>query len=410
MKIRQITDNKKLYMDLLLLADPQENMIDAYLDQGEMFLLEENGEAKTVAVVMLYKNRKCELKNIATVETQQGKGYGKYMIHFLCEHYSSLCDMMYVGTGNTKKNIGFYEKCGFENSHIVIDYFVKNYREPIYDEGVRLTDMIYLKKRLESEVDVKKVVDLALEAGRILLKNGAEIFRVEETITRICHRFHVEHIDVFMLSHGIFVSAENGMEETYTKVKPIPLSASHLGIVAEVNALSREIEAGHMGIDEASEKLKEIDKMPSKNGYFQIVAAGIASGTFGYMLGATESESMMAFFIGCILYVWVLFSKKHGLSKMLVNIAGGVIITTLAICFRHLAHMEELRIDGMIIGGIMPLVPGLAFVNAIRDIADSDFLSGTVRMIDAILVFVYIAIGVGVTLSIYNNMIGGLLP
>ena len=95
---------------------------------------------------------------------------------------------------------------------------------------------------------------------------------------------------------------------------------------------------------------------------------------------------------------------------MLVSIAGGVIITTLAICFRHLAHMEELRIDGMIIGGIMPLVPGLAFVNAIRDIADSDFLSGTVRMIDAILVFVYIAIGVGVTLSIYNNMIGGLLP
>ena len=63
----------------------------------------------------------------------------------------------------------------------------------------------------------------------------------------------------------------------------------------------------------------------------------------------------------------------------------------------------------MIIGALMPLVPGLAFVNAIRDIADSDFLSGTVRMIDAILVFVYIAIGVGVTLSIYNNMFGGLL-
>lgn len=65
--------------------------------------------------------------------------------------------------------------------------------------------------------------------------------------------------------------------------------------------------------------------------------------------------------------------------------------------------------EGMIIGSIMPLVPGVAFVNAIRDIADSDFLSGTVRMIDAILVFVYIAIGVGFTLSVYNNMIGGLV-
>ena len=57
----------------------------------------------------------------------------------------------------------------------------------------------------------------------------------------------------------------------------------------------------------------------------------------------------------------------------------------------------------------MPLVPGLAFVNAIRDIADSDFLSGTVRMIDALMVFVCISVGVGITLSFYNNMIGGLL-
>ena len=67
------------------------------------------------------------------------------------------------------------------------------------------------------------------------------------------------------------------------------------------------------------------------------------------------------------------------------------------------------KLDGMIIGSIMPLVPGLAFVNAIRDIADSDFLSGTVRMIDALLVFVYIAVGVGVTLSAYNTMGGGLM-
>ena len=100
------------------------------------------------------------------------------------------------------------------------------------------------------------------------------------------------------------------------------------------------------------------------------------------------------------------------MSKIIVNLVGGIIITTLAICMKHIFYIvfaETIRFDGMIIGALMPLVPGLAFVNAIRDIADSDFLSGTVRMIDAILVFVYIAIGVGVTLSIYNNMFGGLL-
>ncbi len=94
---------------------------------------------------------------------------------------------------------------------------------------------------------------------------------------------------------------------------------------------------------------------------------------------------------------------------MLVNILGGVLITALALAAFHMPFPVPVKIDGMIISGIMPLIPGLAFVNAIRDIADSDFLSGTVRMIDALLVFVYIAVGVGFTLSVYNNMGGGLM-
>ena len=138
-------------------------------------------------------------------------------------------------------------------------------------------------------------------------------------------------------------------------------------------------------------------------------AAGAASGCYGYILGASALESMVAFFIGCILYVWVLTAKKQHISKMIVNIVGGVIITALALAAYHLPLPGGVKLDGMIIGSIMPLVPGLAFVNAIRDIADSDFLSGTVRMIDALLVFVYIAVGVGVTLSAYNTMGGGLM-
>lgn len=408
MNVQRITEDKRKYMDMLLIADPKEDMIEKYLDKGDMFVLSDEGVVRTVCVVVLLNNRKCELKNIATNEKDQGKGYGKYMIHYICEHYSNRCDIMYVGTGNCAKTIGFYEKCGFVNSHIVADFFTDNYEEPIYEDGIRLIDMVYLKKELDSEIDVKKVLDLALEAGRILLKNGAEIFRVEETITRICNRFHIEHVDIFTLSHAIFVSVENGTEEAFTKVKNVPLSAPHLGIVAEVNELSREISAGHVSVDEAVRALKEIDKMPPKRGYFQILAAGGGSGFFGFLLGATALESMIAFCIGCVLYVWVLIGKKHNISKMIINIVGGVLITALSISARCIPFGEAVRMEGMIIGSIMPLIPGVAFVNAIRDIADSDFLSGTVRMIDALLVFVYIAIGVGFTLSVYNNMIGGL--
>ncbi len=84
-------------------------------------------------------------------------------------------------------------------------------------------------------------------------------------------------------------------------------------------------------------------------------------------------------------------------------------MTALAILVLHMHGSGGLRLEGMITGSIMPLIPGVAFVNAIRDIADSDFLSGTVRMIDALLVFVYIAIGVGSTLAFYNSLIGGLV-
>lgn len=408
MNIQQVTENKRTYMDILLLADPQEDMIERYLDQSDLFVLSEEGVIKTVCAVQMLKDRRCEIKNIATVEEEQGKGYGRNMIHYVCEHYSDRCDMMYVGTGNSRKTLEFYEKCGFVNSHILAGFFTDNYAEPIYEDGVQLVDMVYLKKKLESEIDVKKVVNLALEAGRILLKNGGEIFRVEETITRICNRFHVDQVDTFMLSHGIFVSVQNKEEEFYTRVKHVPLSGTHLGIVTEVNALSREISAGKVSIDAAMERLREIDRIPPKRAYFQVLGAGTGSGCFGYLLGATIKESMVAFCIGCLLYIWILAAKRHNMSKIIINIAGGVIITALAAAVKHLPVMGYLRMEGMIIGSIMPLVPGMAFVNAIREIADSDFLSGTVRMIDPLLVFVYIAIGVGVTLSIYNNLFGGL--
>ena len=110
MEIEQITDRKREYMDMLLLADPQEDMIMKYLDQGDLFVLYDQGQAVTAAVVVLLNHRKCELKNIATMPEVQRKGYGRYMIHFLCEHYSNRCDLMYVGTGDSVAKLGFYRE------------------------------------------------------------------------------------------------------------------------------------------------------------------------------------------------------------------------------------------------------------------------------------------------------------
>lgn len=107
--------------------------------------------------------------------------------------------------------------------------------------------------------------------------------------------------------------------------------------------------------------------------------------------------------------MWLFLAQKMGISKIIKNIVGGVIITAVALIAQKMSILNDLHLSGMISGAIMPLVPGVAFTNAIRDIADSDFLSGTVRMIDAILVFVYIAIGVGTTLTLYEVLLGGVV-
>ena len=258
----------------------------------------------------------------------------------------------------------------------------------------------------ETFSELKRVTDVATEAGRILLKNGAEIFRVEETMSRICKSFGVEVVDVFTLSHALFVSTEkDGI--SYTRVRAVPLAGAHLGAVAEVNNLSRGIVEGRVGLEQAKETLSEIDKMRPVKDIYQIIGAGTTSISFGALLGSGLAECICAFVIGCLVWCWVLAAQKMHVTKMIINLFGGMILTALSILAMAIIPVP-MKIDGMIIGAIMPLIPGITCVNAIRDIADGDFLCGTVRMLDALFVFVYIAAGVGVVLGICNGVSGGM--
>lgn len=138
--IEEIISNKKYFLELLLLADEQEDMIDRYLDRGRMFKLCDNG-VKCVAVVIELNNHECELKNIATYPQEQGKGYGQAMIAFLLDKFLEKYKTMYVGTGDVPKAIRFYEKCGFRKSHTIKYFFQDNYAAPMIEDGFQLCDM-----------------------------------------------------------------------------------------------------------------------------------------------------------------------------------------------------------------------------------------------------------------------------
>ena len=149
MNIELIKDDKKRFLGLLLLADEQESMIDRYLKRGELFALYD-GDLKSVCVVTDEGGGTFEIKNLATYERYQRRGYGRALVDYVFEHYKGKCTTMLVGTGDSPLSIPFYEKCGFAISHRVPNFFVENYDHPIIEGGVRLIDMVYLKKSTTS--------------------------------------------------------------------------------------------------------------------------------------------------------------------------------------------------------------------------------------------------------------------
>jgi len=150
MQIEEVVTDKKNYLNLLLLADPQEDMIDRYLDDGRMFVLYDDA-LKCAAVVTELNEQECELKNIATVPAVHGQGYGRAMIQFLFHEFLGHYQTMYVGTGDEPGILDFYKKSGFRESHRVKNFFPDNYHEPIIDQDVQLVDMVYLRADVNNE-------------------------------------------------------------------------------------------------------------------------------------------------------------------------------------------------------------------------------------------------------------------
>lgn len=135
------------FMELLLLADEDVKMIEKYLYRGDLFALYDDG-LKSVCVVTRESDEECELKNIATYEKWNGKGYGSKLLDHIFSYYKGKYTSMLVGTGDIPWVLQFYQKNGFEISHRIQNFFTDNYDHPMYENGVQLVDMVYLSKVL----------------------------------------------------------------------------------------------------------------------------------------------------------------------------------------------------------------------------------------------------------------------
>ena len=166
----------------------------------------------------------------------------------------------------------------------------------------------------------KEVMEAALQAGHLLLENGAEISRVEETMERICRYYGVHSGNAFVLTNGIFVTVGNRNEPVFAKVEHIPVSGTHLDRVAAVNQLSREIEEGRYTIGQVSGRLDDIKRMPGKTKHMQVLASGCGSAAFCYLFGGSAGDSAAAFAAGVALYAYILYVSGPHFSKIIGNI------------------------------------------------------------------------------------------
>ena len=251
------------------------------------------------------------------------------------------------------------------------------------------------------------VMEVAMKAGRLLLENGAEIFRVEETMERICRYYHVENPSFFVLSNGIFMTGGGGVPggRHFAHVEHIPVKGAQLDRVVAVNQLSREIEGGRCTLSEADACLNDIARMPGKKRWQQILASGVGSACFCILFGGSGMDSAASFLAGLLLYAYVLLLSAPYMSRMIGNVLGGVLASAACVALYALGLGDDL--SHMIIGAIIPLIPGIPFTNGIRDLADGDYISGSVRLLDALVTFLCIATGVGVVIALYHSMTGG---
>lgn len=148
MQIKEITQNKESFMDILLIGDEQENMVSKYLKDSILYALYDNEHLKSVCAVIKNDKDTIEIKNLATYLSCQNKGYATALIEYVCKAHKSSAKYVILGTGENLRILNFYEKLGFRQTHRIKDFFIKNYDHPIFEQGKQLVDMIYLKKEL----------------------------------------------------------------------------------------------------------------------------------------------------------------------------------------------------------------------------------------------------------------------
>ena len=236
----------------------------------------------------------------------------------------------------------------------------------------------------------QRAVTLITDAGRTLLENGGEVFRAQQTMEIMAKALAVPDFHCYVLTNGIFVSAGGALHE----IRHIPAAAIHLDRVEAVNALSRRLAAGELDLAGAEAALRAAAALPGYRVPAQMAAGALGAAGFAFLFGGGWAEMLLAALAGTaeLAVPQLLRRAAHGpVSRIFALVAAAAAgAFTALLC----AAVWPLDVDTAIIGALMILTPGVAMTMGVRDLVHADYLSGTIRLFDAVLVAGSLACGV----------------
>ncbi|MHA6483276.1 threonine/serine exporter family protein [Paenibacillus sp. strain BS8-2] len=244
----------------------------------------------------------------------------------------------------------------------------------------------------------QQITQTCLLAGKIILQNGGETYRVEDTMVRIAAAYGIEHSHSFVTPTGLIFAIDGSSH--ITRLIRISERNTNLSKVALVNDVSRRISGGQLEPEEAHELLRKID-VESKE-YptgLKVLAAAVASGCFLIMFGGIWPDFLPVFATGGLGFLFFLFIHRIVPIKFFAEFLTALLIGSLAIGFVKLGLGHDL--DKIIIGSVMPLVPGLHITNAVRDLMAGHLVSGLSKGAEAFLTAFAIGSGIAAILSIF---------
>lgn len=235
-------------------------------------------------------------------------------------------------------------------------------------------------------------LETVLYAGNLLLSSGAEIYRAEETMYRIADAMQIKDMDAYVTNRGIFASGNVPGKGIESRIMSVPDKELNIDKIEAVNELSREFCSNRMDLSYLKTSLQNIANMGEQNVAEKILSYFLGAGCFSYAIGTSFRDSLCAAIIGSLVGFYMIWSKYRIKSRVLITIIASVLTALLSNLFVAIGLGSQLSF--IIIGAMMDLVPGVAFVNSVREFSQNNFATGQTLLTSALLTCVSMASGV----------------